>query len=115
MAARFEAHDLVGAVVTVVEIGKPTVSRGSGYADLASLTPVDAERTLFRIGSVTKLFVWTAVMHLVEQGLLDLHAGVNDYLATVRVSDTFTGWLDECDRERHGALHERAPPGRIVR
>ncbi len=89
MAAQFEAHDLVGAVVTVVEIGQPTVSRGYGYADLASLTPVDAGRTLFRIGSITKLFVWTAVMQLVEQGLLDLHADVNGYLSTVRVPDTY--------------------------
>ncbi len=89
MVEQFEAHDLVGAVVTVVEIGQPTVSKGYGYADLESLTPVDPERTLFRIGSITKLFVWTAVMQLVEQGLVDLHADVNDYLSTVRVPDTY--------------------------
>ena len=89
MTAQFEAHDLVGAVVTVVEIGQPTFSKGYGYADLESLTLVDPERSLFRIGSITKLFVWTAVMQLVEQGLVDLHADVNDYLSTVRVPDTY--------------------------
>jgi D-alanyl-D-alanine carboxypeptidase len=35
---------------------------------------VDAETTLFRIASVTKLFPWTAVMQLVEQGKLNLKA-----------------------------------------
>ena len=36
--------------------------------------------TLFRPGSVSKLFTWTAVMQLVEQGKLDLDADVNTYL-----------------------------------
>jgi CubicO group peptidase (beta-lactamase class C family) len=41
---------------------------------------VDPERTLFRIGSVAKLFTWTAVMQLVESGRLDLDRDVNEYL-----------------------------------
>ena len=45
-----------------------------------SSKPVDPERTLFRPGSVSKLFTWTAVMQLVEQGKLDLDADVNNYL-----------------------------------
>jgi hypothetical protein len=35
---------------------------------------------LFRWGSVSKLFTWTAVMQLVEQGKIDLDADVNQYL-----------------------------------
>jgi len=88
MAAQFEAYDLVGSVVMVVEAGEPTFGKGYGYADLESQTPVDPDRTAFRIGSITKLFVWTAVMQLVEQGALDLNADVNAYLSTVRVPDT---------------------------
>ena len=42
--------------------------------------PVDPERTLFRAGSVSKLFTWTAVMQQVEQGKLDLDADINTYL-----------------------------------
>jgi CubicO group peptidase (beta-lactamase class C family) len=41
---------------------------------------VDPRRTLFRPGSIAKLFTWTAVMQLVEQGKLDLDRDVNDYL-----------------------------------
>ena len=42
--------------------------------------PVDPANTLFRPGSVSKLFTWTAVMQLVEQGKLDLDADINQYL-----------------------------------
>ena len=42
--------------------------------------PVLAEETLFRPGSVSKLFTWTAVMQLAEQGRLDLDRDVNGYL-----------------------------------
>ena len=42
--------------------------------------PVDPETTLFRPGSISKLFTWTAVMQQVERGKLDLDADVNTYL-----------------------------------
>ena len=41
---------------------------------------VDPETTLFRPGSISKLFTWTAVMQQVEQGKLDLDADVNKYI-----------------------------------
>ena len=56
------------------------LQKGYGYADVEKRTPVDPERTLFRPGSVSKLFTWTAVMQQVEQGKLDLDADVNQYL-----------------------------------
>ena len=55
-------------------------AKGYGYADLAQRVPVQADRTLFFIGSAGKLFTWTAVMQLAETGQLDLHADVNRYL-----------------------------------
>ena len=38
------------------------------------------KQTLFRPGSISKLFTWTAVMQQVERGKLDLDADVNPYL-----------------------------------
>ncbi|HZW03629.1 MAG TPA: serine hydrolase domain-containing protein, partial [Anaerolineaceae bacterium] len=55
-------------------------AKGYGYADLDRQIPVDPARTLFRVGSVSKLYTWTAVMQLVEQGRLDLDTDVNEYL-----------------------------------
>lgn len=72
--------DIPGAVVVVVKDGHILTARGFGYADVARRTPVDPERTLFRPGSISKLFTWTAVMQLVEQHRLDLDADVNSYL-----------------------------------
>lgn len=72
--------DIVGAVVTVVSDGQIIANRGYGYSDLEPQTPVDPEHTLFRPGSVSKLFTWTAVMQQVEAGRLDLDADVNTYI-----------------------------------
>jgi CubicO group peptidase (beta-lactamase class C family)/uncharacterized membrane protein len=72
--------DIAGGVVVIVHNGQVIAQRGYGFADVARRTPVDPARTLFRPGSVSKLFTWTAVMQLVEQGKLDLDADVNRYL-----------------------------------
>jgi CubicO group peptidase (beta-lactamase class C family) len=72
--------DIAGAVVAVVQDGQILTERGYGYSDVAKRTPVDPKLTLFRPGSVSKLFTWTAVMQLVEQGKIDLDADVNRYL-----------------------------------
>ena len=72
--------DIPGAVVVVVQDGQILSSRGYGYADVAKHRKVDPATTLFRPGSVSKLFTWTAVMQQVEQGKLKLDADVNQYL-----------------------------------
>ena len=75
-----KTSDIAGAVVAIVKDGEVLTARGYGYADVAAKKPVDPKLTLFRPGSVSKLFTWTAVMQLVEQGKIDLDADVNQYL-----------------------------------
>jgi len=72
--------DIAGAVVVVVQDDAVLSQKGYGYADVQARKPVSPETTLFRPGSVSKLFTWTAVMQQVEQGKLDLDRDVNDYL-----------------------------------
>lgn len=72
--------DIAGVTLSVVKDGRLLVSKGYGYADVARRTPVDPARTLFRPGSVSKLFTWTAVMQQVERGRIDLDADINRYL-----------------------------------
>ena len=72
--------DLAGGVVVVVKDGAILAAKGYGYADVASKRMVDAERTLFRPGSVSKLITWTAVMQLVEQQKINLDQDINTYL-----------------------------------
>jgi CubicO group peptidase (beta-lactamase class C family) len=83
-----EEYHIAGAAIAVVKDGKLFFAKGYGYADIEKGIPVDPEQTLFGIGSVTKLFTWTAVMQLVEQGKLDLEADVNTYL-DFRIPDTY--------------------------
>ena len=80
--------DIAGAVVAVVKDGQVLFEKGYGYADVKRRRPVDPARTLFRPGSVSKLFTWTAVMQQVEQGKLDLDRDVNAYL-DFKVPDAF--------------------------
>src|SRR5579872_2386895 len=74
------AGDIAGGVVAVVKDGQVLFEKGYGFADFDKRTPVDPKSTLFRWGSVSKLFTWTAVMQLVEQGKIDLDADVNQYI-----------------------------------
>lgn len=100
---------IAGGVVVIVKDGAVLVQKGYGYADVAAARPVDPETTLFRAGSVSKLFTWTAAMQLVEQGKLDLDRDINTYLdfvippyqgqpITLRNLMTHTAGFNETDK-----------------
>lgn len=89
MATQLKDDHIPGATVSVVKDGKILFSKGYGYADLQHNEQVNASTTLFRIGSVSKLFTWTAVMQLAEEGKVDLHADVNTYLKTFKIPATY--------------------------
>lgn len=72
--------DIAGATISVVKDGKLLFAKGYGYADVQKKQPVSPQETLFRPGSISKLFTWTSIMQLVEQGKLDLDRDVNEYL-----------------------------------
>ncbi len=78
-----------GVAVVVVRDGEVAVLRGYGLADVGRGVPVDPERTVFRCGSVSKLFTATAAMQMVERGRIDLRADVNVYLKRFKVPDAF--------------------------
>ncbi len=88
LGKEMEENHIAGAAVSVVKDGELSFAKGYGYADLENGIPVDPEETVFQIGSVGKMFTWTAVMQLVEQGKLDLDADINDYL-DFRIPDTY--------------------------
>jgi CubicO group peptidase (beta-lactamase class C family) len=80
MPYTLESNDIAGAAVVIVKDGQVLTQRGFGYADVAARKRVDPATTMFRAGSISKLFTWTAVMQLVEQHKIDLDADVNQYL-----------------------------------
>ncbi len=112
---------VAGAVVVIVKDGQVLLQKGYGYADVASRKPVDPETTLFRPGSVSKLFTWTAVMQQVEQGKIDLDRDVNTYLdftvppyqgqpVTMRNLMTHTPGFQETVKDLIYAEPAREPP-----
>lgn len=83
-----DAH-IAGAVVSVMVDGEVTIKKGYGYSNVAEKRPIDPDKTMFRIGSVTKLFTYMSMMQLHEQGKLDLNANIQDYLPNLEIPDTF--------------------------
>lgn len=80
MKEQLEKYHIPGVTLSIVKDGEILLAEGYGYANLGDNTPVDPNHTLFRPGSISKLFTWTAVMQLVEQGRLDLDEDINSYL-----------------------------------
>jgi CubicO group peptidase (beta-lactamase class C family) len=103
MKSQLSKQNIAGAVVVVVQSDQVLLAKGYGYADVEEQIPVDAEVTMFRAGSVTKLFTWTAVMQLVEQGKLDLQTDVNTYLTNFQIPDTYPQPVTMLDLMSHTA------------
>ena len=85
-----ETHSPSG-VVMVMKEGRIILAKGYGFIDVDKRIPVDPVTSLFRPGSISKLFTWVSVMQLVEQGKLDLDADVNQYLTTFQINDKWPG------------------------
>src|SRR5215218_7552169 len=105
LGKEMQKHHIAGAAVSVVKDGKLFFAKGYGSADLENGIPVDPERTNFRIGSIAKLFTWTAVMQLAEQGKLDLNEDINTYL-DFRIPDTYPQPITLKDLMTHTAGFE---------
>lgn len=77
---KMQKQHVPGTVVTIVKDGQTIFSKGYGYSDLESKIPMTPDKTLVRIASISKVFTYTALMQLCEQGKIDLKADVNKYL-----------------------------------
>jgi CubicO group peptidase (beta-lactamase class C family) len=97
---------LVALTLSVVHNDELLVREGFGLADIETGRPVVPEEALFRIGSVSKTFTWTAMMMLIERGLLDLDGDINEYLADVRISEAFDAPVTLRDLMHHRAGFE---------
>lgn len=74
--------------IALVDNQKVIWARGFGLADPREKKPATA-RTVYRVGSVSKLFTDLAVMQQVEKGQLDLDAPVSRYLPDFKPSNPF--------------------------
>lgn len=72
-------NDVTGLSVALVDDQRVVWAEGFGFADLANQRPATPE-TIYRVGSISKLFTATAAMQLVEQGKLDIDQPLQRYL-----------------------------------
>lgn len=108
-AAQAELADkeIPSIAVALVDRGGVVWSRAWGTADAEGKMPA-TPATLYRAGSVSKLFTDVAVMRLVEQGKLDLDAPVTRYLPDFRPENPFGGaiTLRQLMTHRSGLVRE---------
>jgi len=95
--------------IAIVDDQQIVWAQGFGIADAKAGVPASAE-TVYRIGSVSKLFTDIAIMQLVERGELNLDAPITDYLPDFHPHNPFGTpiTLRELMSHRSGLLRE--PP-----
>ena len=82
--ANMEAHQVPGLSYAIVRADKTTALNAHGFADLETKQAMQIN-SKFMLGSLSKLFVSTAVMQLVERGKLDLKKDVSEYLGNPKI------------------------------
>ena len=87
--AELNVDNIPGATLAVVHKGEVKILKGYGYADISNKKKVDPNMTLFRLASISKLFTWTGIMQLYEDGKLDLEDDISKYLSDLNIPDNF--------------------------
>ena len=117
-----DTKDLGALSIAVVEGGNVTWAMGHGWIDPDQVpepgraTAADVEQgaarvdTLYRVGSVTKLFTDVALMRLVEEGRVRLDAPVRDYLPDFLPENPFGGEITLRQLASHRSGLVREPP-----
>jgi CubicO group peptidase (beta-lactamase class C family) len=80
--------DLPGLSMAVVADGKIIWAKGFGYADREKKIPADTE-TVYRAGSISKLFNAVGIMLLEEKQKLSLDENIEKYLPAARFENPF--------------------------
>ena len=88
VAALMKRHDVPGVALAIVRGDSVLALKGFGFARVRDSAVVDPTRTLFRLASVSKLFVATAAVQEIERGAIDPQTDVNRYLE-FRVAETW--------------------------
>jgi len=83
-----KTNKITGASVSIVDNNEPALVKHYGFSDKAKNLPV-VDSTLFKIGSISKVFTASAVMQLAEQDRIDIDRPIKDYIPEFTVSSRF--------------------------
>ncbi|HTY02305.1 MAG TPA: serine hydrolase domain-containing protein [Rhodocyclaceae bacterium] len=84
------ANNVIGMSIALVDDQRIVWAEGFGYADKEQNRKATPE-TIYRVGSISKLFTATAAMQLVEHGQLDLDRPLKDYVPEFSIRSRFAG------------------------
>ena len=111
MHAEMTKARIPGAAFVFVRDGRIVYMKGYGQADARRRTSVDPERTIWRIGSITKAITATAVMQLVDQGKLALGDTVSRRLRSLKLRESFPPPITVRHLLTHSAGFDEVRPG----
>ncbi|MEW4569070.1 serine hydrolase [Tautonia sp. JC769] len=109
IAREVEQKGIPALSIALVDGDQIVWVRGFGLADPGRGTPATAE-TIYRVGSVSKLFTDLAAMQLVERGSLDLDSPVADALPEFAPENPFEAAITLRHLMSHRAGLVREPP-----
>ena len=87
--AGLDSFNIAGATIVLMQGDSVLHLNGYGVADIASNTPVNCNTSMFGVAYVSKTFVATAIMQLVEDGKIALDRDVNNYLTSFQLEYNF--------------------------
>lgn len=93
-----DKNKVTGLSIALVDDQRMVWADGFGYADQENKIPATAE-TLYRVGSISKLFTDTAAMQLVEQGRLDIDQPLRNYLPGFSIKTRYSGSAEITPRQ----------------
>jgi len=102
-------HSLPAVSIALVDDQRVVWAQGFGLADPVQKIPASAD-TIYRVGSVSKLFTDTAIMQLVEKGQIDLDAPVSRYLPDFHPTNPFGKAITLRELMSHRSGLVREPP-----
>ena len=89
LTATMKERKIAGASMIIIKDDEILLKHGYGYADLDNKVKVNPDSTLFRIGSISKVFTWISLMQLIENGVYDLDTDINEYLEDINIPEAF--------------------------
>lgn len=87
---QLKKNNVTGLSVALVDDQQVIWSEGFGFADKRAAIPAGAD-TIYRVGSISKLFTTLAALQLSEQGKLELDKPLTDHIPGFSIRSRFTG------------------------
>ncbi|HEU4479601.1 MAG TPA: serine hydrolase domain-containing protein [Pyrinomonadaceae bacterium] len=106
-----QKEHIPGAAFVFVKDNKVFFKKGYGFANLERQQRVSPDSTIFRIGSISKVFTADAIVQLADQRKIKLNADVNQYLKRVKVPATFAEPVTAAHLISHTAGFDEIRPG----